>query len=252
MNQKQKIKKVVIYFPILVFICYLLFFSQALGRTPQINITLTWSADTYVPLDYPGKALPTRGSIIEVVATIDWLVEAQKINPRELVYNWFLDDHIQKADSGQGKQTFQFNIGDSLSRRRLVRVKIENTDGTPIVSIPSYLSIKPRQSEIILEAKIPFLEPFNSIRKYQISANQEIEFTSKPYFFNIKDVDELNYNWSLAGEEASQVNSENPNIFILKIGQLARSIKQDLVIGVENKNNLLQRAQTIAEITFIP
>ncbi|GAF88339.1 unnamed protein product, partial [marine sediment metagenome] len=70
--------------------------------------------------------------------------------------------------------------------------------------------------------------------------------------FNIKDVDELNYRWSFGGKEASQTDSKNPNLLVLKISQLAKSIKQDLTVWVENKNNPLQRAQTRAEITFIP
>ena len=249
MNKKQNLTS---YLPLLIFVFCFLFFFPAQSQTSEINIILTWSTNTYVPLDYPGKALPTRGSTVEVVATIDWPAGREKINPQELVYNWFLDDHIQKADSGQGKQTFQFNIGDSLTRRRLVKVKIENTEGTLIASTPSYLSIKPHQPEIILEAKIPFLEPFNSTQKYQISANQEIEFTAKPYFFNIKDIDELNYGWSLAGEEASQISDENPNVFILKVGQITRSLKQELVVGAENKNNPLQRSQMTAAIILVP
>jgi len=245
-----KIKKINYCLLAIVF-CFLWFFPVQ-SQTPQINITLTWSTDTYVPLDYPGKALPTRGSTIEIAANVDWPTKAQEINPQELIYNWFLDDHIQKADSGQGKQIFQFNIGDSLTRRRLVKVKIENTEGTLIASTPSYLSIKPRQPEIILEAKIPFLEPLNSIREYQISANQEIEFTVRPYFFNIKDIDELNYHWSLAGKEASQISPDNPNVFILKISQIGQSIKQELAVGVENKNNPLQKSQMTAAINLVP
>jgi len=249
MNKKQNL---ISYLPLLLFVfCFLLFFPVQ-SQTSEINITLTWSTDTYVPLDYPGKALPTRGSTIEVAANVDWPAKAQKINPHELVYNWFLDDHIQKADSGQGKQTFQFNIGDSLTRRRLVKAKIENTEGILIASTPSYLSIKPHQPEIILEAKIPSLEPLNSIPKYQISSNQEIEFAAKPYFFNIKDKDELNYHWNLAGEEASQISPDNPNVFILKIGQISQSIKQELAVGVENRNNPLQKSQMTAAIILVP
>ncbi len=245
-----KIKK--INYCLLVAVSCLLFFTSAQSQTPEINITLTWSTNTYTPLNYPGKAMPTRGSVIEVVATIDWPAGQEKINPQELIYEWFLDDHIQKTDSGQGKQTLQFDIGDSLTRQRLVKVKIKNTAGTLIASTPSYLSIKPHQPEIILEAKIPFLEPFNLTRKCQVSANQEIEFTARPYFFNIKDIDDLNYHWSLAGEEASQISPNNPNVFILKVGQIGQSIKQNLSLQAENKNNPLQRSQMTAAIILVP
>jgi len=93
---------------------------------------------------------------------------------------------------------------------------------------------------------------FSIVKKYQISAEQETGLIARPYFFNIKDVNELNFNWNLGGKEASQTGSDNPHIFILKVGQLIQSIKQNLKIGVENKNNPLQRARTTAEITFVP
>ncbi|MBL7154953.1 MAG: hypothetical protein ISS88_00395 [Candidatus Portnoybacteria bacterium] len=240
-----KIKK--IKYCLLVAVCCLLFFTSAQSQTSQIGITLTWSTDTYVPIDYSGKALPSRGSIIEVAANID----SKGVNPQELVYNWFLDDRIQKADSGQGKQVFQFNIGDRITRKRLVKVETKNTAGT-LLGTSSYLSLKPCQPEIALETKALLLESSNLTQKYQISANQEIKFIAQPYFFNIKSLDELDYKWSLGGKTASQISSENPNIFILKVGQIGQSIKQDLSVWVENKNNPLQRTQTTAEINIIP
>ena len=77
----------------LLFIVYcLLFIAPVQSQTSEINITLTWSTDTYVPFDYPGKALPTRGSVIEVAVNID----SQEINPQELIYQWFLDDNMNR------------------------------------------------------------------------------------------------------------------------------------------------------------
>ncbi len=68
-----------------------LFIVPVQSQTPQIEITLTWSTNTYVPLDYPGKALPSRGSTVEITANID----SPGINPQELIYNWFINDIIQ-------------------------------------------------------------------------------------------------------------------------------------------------------------
>ena len=233
MTKKQSLISCI---PLLILIICLLLFSPVQSQTPEIGITLTWSTDTYVPLDYSGKALPSRGSIIEIVANID----SPEINSQELVYNWFLDNIIQKADSGQGKQSFKFNIGERTTQKRLIKVEIKNTAGT-LIGSSAYLSLKACQPEIVLEAK-----------KYQISANQEVKFTAQPYFFNIRDINELNYDWSLAGKAASQISSDKPNVFILKVGQIAQSIKQDLAVWVKNKNNPLQRAQTTVEITLNP
>lgn len=252
MNQKQKIKKVIIYFPVLVFICCLLFFSQVWGQTPEINITLTWSTNTYVPLDYPGKALPVKGSVIEVAANID----SREVNPQELNYRWFLNGHLQRGKSGKGKSVLGFPVKWTSGNEYSIRIELRNEEENLLAS--AYLDIGIVQPQIIIrpitnKGTLPSESSiFSIVKKYQISTEQEISFIAQPYFFNIKNIDELNYSWSLGEEEASQISSDNPNVFILKVGQITQSLKQDLVVRVENKNNPLQRIQATVEITFIP
>ena len=93
------------------------------GQTP--GVTLTWSTNTYVPLDYPGKALPTRESSVEVVANID-----SKTNPQNLIYNWFINSHIQDNKSGKGKQILKFNIGERLSQDYEIKVRVSDERGS--------------------------------------------------------------------------------------------------------------------------
>ncbi len=258
MNQKQKIKKVIIYFPVLLFISYLLFFSQVRGQTPETGVTLTWSTNTYVPLDYSGKALPTRGSIIEVVANID----SKEVNPQELNYRWFLNTHLQEGQSGQGKPVLKFPVGWTSPNNQSVRVeirdKIENLFGSAhrdikivepeIVLRPMTQTAQGIKKEILpLEASVSSI-----IKKYQIRAEQEINFMAQPYFFNIQDINELIYQWRLAGKKAIPENSTQPNVLLLKIGRINKSIKQNLNILTENKRNLLERAEATAEINIIP
>jgi len=227
--------------------CGLLITTVVQSQRPQIEITLTWSTDTYVPLDYPGKALPSRGSAVEITANID----SPGINPQELIYNWFLNDAIQKAGSGQGKQVFRFNIGESITKVNLIKVEVSNREKT-VAAVSSYLPLKPVEPEIILKTKARFLTSLNLEKNYLISGNQEIEFFAQPYFFNINNVNELNYSWGLGGKTALKTSSANPNVFILKIGKLVQIVKKTLLVWVENRNNLIQRTQTGAEITLIP
>jgi len=94
MSKKQSLISCLLF---LVFVFCFLWFLPVQSQTPQINITLTWSTNTYIPLDYPGKALPVKGSVIEVAANID----SQEVNPQELNYRWFLNKHLQTEQSGQ-------------------------------------------------------------------------------------------------------------------------------------------------------
>ena len=231
-----------------LFIVYCLLLTvPAQSQTSEIGVTLTWSTDTYVPLDYPGKALPTEKNTVEVVATID----SPQINSEEVIYNWFFDGQILEGSSGQGRQVFIFNLGRNVSNKGTVKVEIENTEGVLLGESPSLL-IKAYQPQVTFRTEALSLKNFNLVQKYQISANQEIKFIAQPYFFNIEDTDGLNYKWILDGTATRQISQDNPHTLVLKIGQVSESIKKRLRVEIENKNNPIQRAQATAEIVLVP
>jgi len=249
MSKKQSL---ISYLLFLVFVFCFLWFLPVQSQTSEINITLTWSTNTYTPFDYPGKALPVKGSVIEVAANID----SQEVNPQELNYRWFLNRHLQGEQSGQAKSVLGFPVKWTSENEQSIRVEIRDKEENLLGS--AYLDIGIVQPQVVIQpitnkGTLPLESSVSSIiKEYQISAEQETSFIAQPYFFNISSINELNFNWNLGGREASQISSDNPHVFILKIGQLIQSIKQNLKIGVENKNNPLQRARTTAEITFIP
>jgi len=231
------------YYLLLFMICSLSLVVPILNQAAEQSVTLTWTTDTYVPLDYQGKSLPSRGSNIEVVAQLD----SSQLNPEELNFKWFLNNHIQKESSGINKQIFRFNIGESISKNHIIKVEVNNLENT--INISSSFALRAYEPEIILLAKNP---PLGFSDKYQFLDDQEIEFIVQPYFFNIKDTDELNYEWSFGRQRAQQVDNKNLNNFILKIGNLAKSINQELKVWAKNINNPIQRTQATANIILIP
>jgi len=251
-----KIKKMnysllsIIFCSLFIVLCSL-FAVPVQSQTPKI-VTLTWSTNTYVPPDYPGKALPVKGSVIEVVANID----SKELNPQSLTYRWFLNDHLQREKSGLGKSVLKFPVNWRAENEQFVRVEVRNEQENLLGS--GYLDIGIVEPQIIikptakngvfpLESSI-----FSIIKKYQVRAEQEISFIAQPYFFNIKDINGLDYQWSFGEKRASQISEDNPNAFTLEIGKIAQSIKQNLKIWAENKNNALQGTRATAEIIIIP
>jgi len=231
-----KIKKLNYFLLFLLIISYCLFvIGLAQSQTQQINTTLTWSTDTYVPAKYKGKALPVRDSNIEVVANID----DSSINSENLIYNWFINDYFKKESSGLNKQILEFNAAITTNNKNIIRLEIRNANNA-FLGV-TYLSIETRQPEIIILTN-----------KYEIKSNQEAQFIANPYFFNISDINELDYKWGSDQQEASKTGGNNPNILVLKVNKLTELIKKKLSISVENKNNNFQRAQKTIEITLIP
>jgi len=231
------------YYLLLFIICSSSLIGPSLSQAVEQGVTLTWTTDTYVPLNYYGKALPSRGSNVEVVAQLDSL----QLNPEELNFNWFLNNHIQKEGSGINKQIFIFTISESIFKNNIIKVEISNLENT--INISSSFSLKAYEPEVVLLAKNSLSEFSN---QYQFSDDQEIEFTVQPYFFNIKNIDGLDYQWSFGKQIAEQTDNKNLNNFILKIGKLVSSINQNLQVFVKNIKNPIQRTQATANIIFIP
>jgi len=249
MSKKQSLTN---YLPLLIFVFCFLWFFPVQSQTPKIGLTLTWSTNTYVPPDYPGKALPVKGSLIEVVANID----SREVNPQELNYRWFLNDHLQREKSGPGESVLKFPVNWRSENQQLIGVEVRN-EGENILG-SAYLDIGIVEPQIIIEptAKNEVLplesSIFSIIKKYQITAGQEISFIAQPYFFNIKVLSELDYQWSFGEKRASQISQDNPNAFTLEVGEITQSIKQNLKIWAENKNNALQGTRAAAEIILVP
>jgi len=242
-----RIKKLNLIGWLLIIILCLLAVGPVQSQTPEIGITLTWSTDTYAPPGYSGKALPARGSVIETVANID----SRTINPEELDYQWFLNHRLQKAASGPGKQVFKFNIGNVINREHSVKAEIRNIQGELLAS-SAYLSIEVRQPEIIFEAETTRLESIDLTQRYLVSAEQEVNFRAIPYFFNIDQIEELNFDWQIDEKKATQLDQENGSLFSLKVGQIAESIEKKISLWVKNKNNPLQQSQAKAIVVFAP
>ena len=69
--------------------------------------TLLWQAnDSYVPPFYRGKALPSPGSEIKVVAMPEIKVGGRTADPKAMTYSWKKDFSNQPTESGYGKNYY--------------------------------------------------------------------------------------------------------------------------------------------------
>jgi len=96
------------------------------------------------------------------------------------------------------------------------------------------LTLKAQNPEVVIKTSIPL--------------NQEIKFTAQPYFFNIKSLDELDYNWNFGGNTGSQTSGNNPNILTIRFNEITESIKQNLTVWIKNISYPLQEARISTDV----
>lgn len=164
--------------------CFLFDGMAALGAPD--DFILTWETDSYVPADYPGKALPIKESKIKAV-----LMPTKKLsyNPDLLNYRWFLDDEIMGWASGQGKSSFSFTATKE-SGYHLVEVQALGSDET--IVFRRSLSIRLSRPQIMLHDAE---NGYSLQENYLTTSGKSIDFKAVPLFFHIGNISELAFQW---------------------------------------------------------
>ncbi len=177
------------------------------------SLTLYWSADSYVPFGYKGRALPTNGSTVTVSADLKITGE----NPANLKYSWFVDGFFQEAKSGYDQNSFQFKVQKTANSQHTVLLKVFNESRSfleeksidiPITS-PEIVIYKKQNPKINISYSA-------SSEIFQVAAEKESSFIALPYFFNIDDMADLEFTWTFANKAIKEA-SLLANIFGMKI-----------------------------------
>lgn len=217
------------------------------AKSPQAqdisgDFILTWSADSYVPPAYQGKALPTRLSKVKVA-----VLPTKKLayDPEKLYYRWLLDNEIAGKSGGQGKSAFNFLVthwgGNAHEIESQILDENENMLARNFISIP------------VVEAQTLLLQPasdYATENNVTVKTGRELNLLATPLFFHIKNPNELNFEWNFDGQTLSSADQKDLNRFTLKIpaGTLTESLLRQLKLYVTHKLDEFQ--QTVNDLTI--
>jgi len=207
--------------------------SSEQTTSPNIIVTkfdLSWSTDTYTPIDYVGRALPVRGSKVFVSADIS----VANGDAKSLKYSWFLDDIFQQNKSGYGKNSFYFYAQQRPGGYHTIRVQAFNEDRT--IFQEKTIDVLITKPEIVLSRH----------------NNNQFSIIAKPYFFSIDKLTDLEFQWTLSGQEP--IISSNYNASILDINvsnkSVDQTIEQGLWLSVKNLRETEQSAYNSIKINL--
>jgi len=225
-----------------------MFFEEIEEEITLESLELFWSADTYVPFGYQGRALPTKGSLITVEADL----KISTGNSENLKYSWFLDDIFQEAKSGYGQDSFKFYIRRLNRSSHRVLVKIFNESRS--FFIEKSITIPITAPDLVIYQKndqqinLPYLV---SAESFEIISDKEFSFLALPYFFNINSLKDLEFKWSL-GDKSVKESSLTANIFGLKIinKEVGGFLKETIKVLVTNKRQSDQRIEKLIKLNI--
>jgi len=210
--------------------------GAATGATADI-FALTWSSNSYIPPDYEGLAMPTRGSQISV-----FVLPTKKLSsdPEKLNYRWLLDDEIASWASGQGKSVFSFRATKWSDDYHAVQVQVLNGES---VIWRKTISIKVSNAEAIFKLAG---SPYSTKEMISTKTGQTIKIFSLPFFFNVKSLSDLNFQWQIDGQDLTNLDNKEPDIFSLSVpsAKLANSLIKNLNLIISDKKDDSKQASS--------
>jgi len=209
----------------------------AATQTTDNNFSLTWSSDSYVPPGYAGLALPTMGSQIKIFALP---TKRLNIDPEKLTYRWILDGEIIDGAGGQGKSVFSFRVKKWPGDYHVVESQV--LDGNNMIW-RGLTEIKISKAEAIFQ--LPSSD-YSITGSFSAKTGQTLKILAVPFFFNVKDLGSLNFQWELDGQELINSDTKDFNIFSLTIpsAQLKKTLIKNLKLFISDKTNIDQQASS--------
>lgn len=183
-----------------------------------LAVILTWQAQSFAPADYQGKILATTGAGIKAGVEVikeNKIQDLSKINIR-----WYLDSKLLTQGIGLKQINFRATAAPTYSHylRAVVRNEEEISTG---VNIP------------IVSPKVIIKTPFPAINSFFLGKNN---LQAIPYFFNVAELEELVFNWSV-----NEKTIKGTNILELELAPPV-PLNNNLRIRVtaQNLNNALE------------
>lgn len=215
----------------------------------DFNLDVVWKANTFLPYDYQGKALPSALSSISFYAIAD------TANPDGLVYTWLIDDISSNKEGpelqGIGKSTFNWFTFQVPEFTHELRVYAQDRQGHKGSAALEIKTVKPEAYLYIENNNNYNNSVFDSLK---FSPGQTASLLVRPFYFNLFNLDGLDFLWRLNGK-ANENSSTRKDILPLNIDKDALTgAYSNLRLELKNnkqKNNIFDSASVNTEIKII-
>ena len=212
----------------LVFALYILssISSSAFAQT-SIQFLTSWQAQNYAPSWYQGKIFATRGVPIEI--SFEMLDKGKIIDLSKTIVRWYVNDKlVANEDNGLGLKTLKIIAPDYAGHETNIRIAIVN-----------YLSGDTLYKNIAIPIVAPEAVINAPYADRKIGFGQSV-FTATPFFFNVKNLDNLSVDWSTAEQNAGGQLSWSLNLNIEPTTPSGSII--NLSVAIKNALNELESA----------
>lgn len=170
--------------------------AHAEARIVPTTIDLLWEADTYTPPFYRGRALPSAGASLRLVAIPHFTVGGKKVAANALTYTWRADGQVIGSVSGRGKSSAIIDA-PTLYGAEIISVVAAAPDGS--VSGEASVRLSDTRPRIILYEDHPLYGVLfdQALGPSPFVGDAEMTFAAIPLFAPVSDLRDraLSYDW---------------------------------------------------------
>ncbi len=209
------------------------------------EVDLLWSARTYTPFFYKGKALSGPGSIIKVTA-VPHFGKYADTNPSNLIYKWKLNHKNKPDKSGRGRNSFVFRSNKGFEES-IVSVEVSNYKKT--LKTENFVKIKNVQPELLFYEDSPLSGIFygRALGDKFSAAKNEFLIKAEPYYFSLNAMKGISYEWTMNGKSIQPEKNGSEINFRTKSGTSGTA---DVKLRISSPFNLLQFAGKTLSVIF--
>lgn len=212
----------------IIFIAGLLFFLPIFrtgAETIAPQFLVSWQAQSYAPADFRGKILPTEKTGLS--ASFEILSNGKFLDLSKTNVVWLANGNIISQGLNQKKATLK--TGSYIGSVADIEIRLPNFRGAALT----------------YSFAIPFVSPQVIIAERggtDDSSGKKLEFTALPYFFNVKSLSDLNFDWSINEAKPTGNVSDPQNLSLTIPQEIATGTRINIKIIVKNILNEIEAA----------
>jgi four helix bundle suffix protein len=173
------------------------------AQTPSgPQFLVSWQAQSYAPSWYSGKVFPTQGSAVEIAFELvnnDKIVDVSGYKIR-----WYVNDKLIKNENdGLGIKSLKTSAANYPGFDLEARIVIADY---PTGALDTTIRIPTVRPEVVINAPYP---------DNKVSAGSNL-FEALPFFFSVKNLSELLFEWSINGKRPSETGTK-PQLLDLSV-----------------------------------
>jgi len=199
-------------------------------------IDLIVESDTRVPHFYRGRALPSAGSTVRVIAQpTAYTRNGVLASPESLVYTWRVDKRVAKA--GRGASVLETSMPQSGSL--LVDVTVESTDGSVYYAIAERIEVVQPENLFYEDNPLHGLSRIALPAQFTLLAD-EISVRAEPYHVSRNILSNASTEWRIDNLPVANPNTDPQTLTLRTSGGMGYS---NVSFSIRNLSSLTQAAR---------